>query len=198
MNRPQLILDVAGVIVTNLSPSYWEEISKIAGVTYESLKTQFKNDIREAFWTGKISEEAFWQWLKTQCASVETQYAQKLLSSHLTRLPAMDHLSNWSQLADIHLLSNHRNEWLDPLLNPIKPYIKSITISSVVGFCKADPKIYEIVNSKIDTKQAAIFVDDQEKNMKPAKDLGWNTLIADKEGQWIEYLTVILQKQIKI
>lgn len=81
---------------------------------------------------------------------------------------------------------------LDPLLDPIKPYLKSVTISSSIGYCKPDPKIYEIVKSRLETDLQVIFVDDQEMNMKPAKDLLWNTLITDKNGNWIKRLENIL------
>jgi putative hydrolase of the HAD superfamily len=31
-----------------------------------------------------------------------------------------------------------------------------------------------------------VFVDDQEKNLVEARNLGWNTLLADDKGEWIK------------
>ncbi|WP_208918602.1 hypothetical protein [Paenibacillus uliginis] len=59
MNKPQLVLDIAGVIVTNLSPSYWEEIAQIADISYNTIKELFKQEARDALWTGRMSEQQF-------------------------------------------------------------------------------------------------------------------------------------------
>ncbi|AJS58870.1 HAD-IA family hydrolase [Paenibacillus sp. IHBB 10380] len=175
MIKYQLILDIAGVIITNISPLFWNELAESAFVSSENLKTQFKQEIRKLLWTGKISEEDFWEWISKQCPLIEIHNAQTILVKHLKRLPAFNYVPNWSQVADIHLLSNHR-------------------IDSSIGYCKPDPESYEIVKSRLKTDLQVIFVDDQEKNMKPAKDLLWNTLIADKNGNWIKRLENILYK----
>jgi HAD superfamily hydrolase (TIGR01509 family) len=192
MTKYQLILDIAGVIITNLSPTYWNEIAVLSSIPNEYLKTQFRQEVRELLWTGKISEDEYWNWFKSQCPTIQISEAKSMLYKHLRPLPAFDHIAKWSQSADIHLLSNHRKEWLGPLLEPLKPYVKSITISSTIGFCKPNPEIYEIVNSNLHSTQQVLFVDDQEKNIKPAKDLGWKTLVADKNGQWIEHIKQLL------
>ncbi|OAB36684.1 hypothetical protein PMSD_10160 [Paenibacillus macquariensis subsp. defensor] len=192
MIKYQLVLDVAGVIVTNLSPTYWVEMSVSAGVSYEFLHNQFKHEIRELLWTGKISEEEFWEWIIRQCPSLEIHEAQSMLYKHLRTLLAFDYIPSWSEVADIHLLSNHRQEWLEPLLDPIRPYLKSITISSSVGLCKPRPEIYTIVNATLNPMLQVMYIDDQDKNMKPAKELSWNTLTADREGKWQEQVKQLL------
>jgi FMN phosphatase YigB (HAD superfamily) len=195
MRKYQLILDIAGVIITNLSPRYWHDISRASGVASDDLKTRFTNEIREDFWTGKLTEVDFWRWLNKQCPLMDMQKAKSILVENLAPLPAFDCIANWSELADIHLLSNHRKEWIDPLLEPIKEYTKSISISSSVGFCKPNFEIYNIINSNLPTMQQVMFVDDQEKNLKPATSFGWRTLIADSEGQWIGTIEKLLTKQ---
>jgi len=192
MIKYQLVLDVAGVIVTNLSPTYWMEMAALEGVTYEFLHNQFKHEIRELLWTGKISEEEYWKWMNRQCPSIEIHEAQSILYKHLRTLPAFDCIPGWSEVSDIHLLSNHRREWLEPLLDPIRPYIKSITISSSVGLCKPHSEVYTIVNAKLDPMLQVMYIDDQDKNMKAAQELSWNTLTADTEGKWIELVKQML------
>jgi hypothetical protein len=81
MNKPQLILDIAGVILTNLSPTFWQEIALAAEMPYDSLKAVFKNEVREDLWTGRISEEDFWVWLNKHCPIVEPQYARNLINT---------------------------------------------------------------------------------------------------------------------
>ncbi|WP_191797496.1 HAD family hydrolase [Paenibacillus gallinarum] len=72
------------------------------------------------------------------------------------------------------------------------PYIKSLTISSEVGLCKPDPKIYEFVHKKLNPNGHVWYIDDQEKNLKPAQERLWNTYIADQNGNWIEHVNGLL------
>lgn len=195
MIKPQLVLDIAGVIVTNLSPSYWEEIARSAEISYNTVKELFNQEARDALWTGRMSEQQFWEWLTLHCPTIETQYARQVVNKHLKVLPAIKHLEHWSQIADIHLLSNHRHEWLVDLLRPVEQYIQTTTISSEVGFCKPDISIYNLVNSRIKSGPV-IYVDDQEKNLNTAQHLGWITVIADQEGKWTDGITNILEKLI--
>lgn len=192
MTKHQLILDVAGVLVTNMSPLYWKEIAELENATNKDLKIIFNKHVRELYWSGRLPEEAFWKWLHKECPSVEISVAKTLLTKHLQTLPAFERIPEWSQFADIHLLSNHREEWLVPILNSISSYIKTITISSRVGCCKPHAEIYEIVNSKLEIHSKVTFVDDHVKNLKAAQVLNWNTLIADQDGEWIDRVDDIL------
>jgi putative hydrolase of the HAD superfamily len=190
MKKSQLILDVAGVIVTNLSPSFWQEIAKAVDISFNDFKSIFKKEVRHQLWTGTMSEESFWSWVHNQFPTLEMQHIRKSFHKHLIPLPAISQISHWSARADIHLLSNHRHEWITPLIQPIAMNLTSITISSEVGCCKPDPTIYRLVHNKLaDQAPAIIFVDDQEKNMAPARELGWETVIADQEGNWITEIT---------
>lgn len=193
MTKHQLVLDVAGVLITNMSPLFWNEIAELSGASNNAFKSMFNLEIRELFWSGILSEEVFWQWLNEKSSAIEIPHARTVLFKHLQTLPAFEHIPKWSQHADVHLLSNHREEWLLPVLRPIVPYLKSITISSVVGCCKPDAAIYQIVNSKLEPNIQVIFIDDQEKNLKVPQNLNWSTIIEDQEGKWIERVQYILE-----
>jgi FMN phosphatase YigB (HAD superfamily) len=190
--RPQLVLDVAGVIVTNLSSSFWEGIARISQTSFATISERFKQEVREALWTGRMSETEFWAWLCRLCPRIEPEEASLMLLSQLTHLPTIHSLEGWSRTADIHLLSNHRHEWLQELLQPIRSYIHSVTISSQVGCCKPDPSIYRVVQSLLKSDHV-IYVDDQERNLAPAREMGWTTILADENGLW----TVEVNKRLE-
>ncbi|NUU76690.1 HAD-IA family hydrolase [Paenibacillus xylanilyticus] len=196
-NKPQLVLDLAGVLITNLSKSFWQELAIHAGTTFPILIEQLSG-IRRDLWTGKWKEEQFWIWLQAQYPSVEKIYAYDLLKRTTETLPALDYLERWSQHADIHLLSNHCHEWVEPTLLTIQKYTKSITISNQVGFCKPNREIYELVQSHMGLNTRILYVDDQIKNLKPAADLGWETLLADEHHHWIEKVDHILTARASI
>ncbi|MFC5653409.1 HAD family hydrolase [Paenibacillus solisilvae] len=198
MNKPQLILDAAGVLVANLSPDYWNGIHSLTGISYEKLKALFKDELRSDFWSGKVPERRFWEWLQEKAPQIDIAAAQRLLMRELKPLAAMSHLASWSQWADLHVLSNHRSEWLAPLLEPVSQYLKSVTISSSVGCCKPDPRIFNRVHTKLYESAAIVYVDDQEKNRIPASQLGWHTIIADPHEHWIEQVHFIISGTIPI
>jgi putative hydrolase of the HAD superfamily len=182
--RPQLVLDLAGVLITNLSSLFWQQLAEAGDMPVEELKERFNRDIRKRLWKGEIAVEQFWSWLAEQCPSVDSGNVRQLLTDHLQPLPAMEKLQLWSQFADIHLLSNHRAEWIRSLIAPYDSCIHTCTISSEAGMCKPDPDIYEAVNARIAAGSFILYVDDQEKNLQPAQSIGWNTMLADQDGNW--------------
>ncbi len=189
--KPQLVLDVAGVLVSNLSDLFWQELAINVGTTDEILKEQL-NTIRKELWTGNMKEEQFWIWLSSRFRSMNKKLAYELLNRTMKPLPAIDYLEEWSRIADIHLLSNHCKEWLEPIILEIESFTKSITISNQVGYCKPMHQIYKIVEKHFEHKGLILFVDDQEKNLKPVHNLGWRTLLADDDNKWIDDVKPIL------
>jgi len=183
-----LILDIAGVIATNFSPIFWRDLSIKFGVVNDDL-IKFRNEIRTDLWTGKIDEQEFWERFLKKFPIIDKEYAKAKLLAVIQPLPACAEIPKWSKFANIHLLSNHRLEWVNHIIIPIEDYIKSVTISSTIGFCKPQFEIYLKVNSHLDNHHSVLFVDDQEKNLIQAQNLGWSTLLADKEGKWIEQVS---------
>jgi putative hydrolase of the HAD superfamily len=189
--KNELILDVAGVLATNFSPLFWEELSEESETPYELL-VQFQNEYRVKLWTGKVTEEVFWTQLCEHFPTIKREKAKAMLISNIKPLPAIKEVATWSKFAHIHLLSNHRIEWIQHILKPIQNYVSSITISSQVGCCKPNPEIYTLVKTQLTNERNILFVDDQEKNFKVAKVLGWNTLLADENGGWIDRVMPLL------
>lgn len=190
--KPELVLDIAGVLATNFSPLFWESLSLKYDINYESLK-KFKSEIRKNLWTGMMREEEFWLRLKRRFPLVDIECAKQELQSNIKPLPAIEKIAFWSEFANIHLLSNHCLEWVNPIINPYRKYIKSATISAVVGYCKPEAEIYLKVQSQLQDTGRVLFVDDQDKNLVVAKKLGWHTLLADERGDWMDMITTILK-----
>lgn len=186
--KPDLVLDIAGVIATNFSPSFWDDLSLEFAVSYDKL-LHFKKEIRRDLWTGRITEKEFWLKLTEEFPTIELDYAKFKLLTEIKPLPAIEEIPIWNEYANIHLLSNHRIEWVKHIINPVNDYIKSITISGEVGYCKPQTDIYLMVNSHIEQGANVLFVDDQEKNLIEASNLGWNTILADEKGEWTKNVT---------
>lgn len=183
--KPQLVLDIGGVLLTNLSPQFWQELTAATTISHSELTARYKAQMSPSLWSGRISEDQFWDWLCEQCSTIDGPSARELLQAKLQPLPALDLLPEWSRLADIHILSNHRTEWIAPRLTEVQQFITSMTISSIVGVAKPNPDIYKLAASRLNPNQRILFVDDKETNLLEASRLGWHTLLADEEGRWL-------------
>lgn len=193
MKKPDLILDIAGVLATNFSPLFWHYLSTTYDVQYEEL-LKFRKGVREKLWTGEMTEQAFWENLQRQVPNLHIEAAKEQLLSMITPLPAVEEIPGWSEIANIHLLSNHRLEWIEHILIPIQEYLTSVTISAAVGACKPGISIYEKTQTYLRNNGIVLFVDDQEKNLIGAAELGWDTLLADEQGKWTEKVSSLLNQ----
>ncbi|RPK30445.1 hypothetical protein EDO6_01072 [Paenibacillus xylanexedens] len=61
-----------------------------------------------------------------------------------------------------------------------------------MGLCKPEIEIYQRVETFLVAGEEVLFIDDQEKNLHSAKLLGWETLLADKEGDWVNEVESLL------
>ncbi|WP_169083003.1 HAD-IA family hydrolase [Paenibacillus sp. PL91] len=194
MTKPQLVLDIGGVLATNLSPLFWELLAAEANVSEEVIYAVYKKQISERLWIGDLTEEQFWLWVKDYTPLLETKRARAFIDNSLQPLPALAKVAEWSEIADVHLLSNHLPGWVEPIVKPIKPYLKSITISSLAAVRKPHPDIYARTAAYFPTGSTALFVDDKSKNIKQAASLGWRTLLADEDGKWIPQVLPLLEQ----
>lgn len=134
----------------------------------------------------------FWTQICEQFPTINRDRAKAILISHIKSLPAIKEIATWSKYANIHLLSNHRLEWIQPIVKPIESYVSSITISSQVGYRKPNPEIYTLVKMQLSNESHVLFIDDQENNFKEARVLGWNVLLADENGDWLDRIMPLL------
>ncbi|WP_338708545.1 haloacid dehalogenase [Paenibacillus amylolyticus] len=189
--RPQIVLDIAGVLLSNMSLTCWKDMSEETNLSAESLKVHFAG-IKRKLWTGMMREEEFWQSLKEMYPELSISRAKDILYNSIVPLPAAQYLERWSEFADIHLLSNHCKGWIEPNLSCLSSFTKSVTISNQVGLCKREIEIYQRVKTLLAAGEEVLFIDDQEKNLHSAKLLGWKTLLADEEGDWVNEVESLL------
>ncbi|MFD0587114.1 HAD-IA family hydrolase [Paenibacillus sp. GCM10027627] len=184
--RPQLVLDIGGVLATNLSPFFWNKVSEAGSIPIDRLYAKYKQELSHALWTGTATEEQFWQWMERE-TTVNERLGKAILAQSLQPLPALQMIPEWSKRADIHILSNHVETWVEPVLRPLRPYLSEVFISSKVGMRKPDKLVYEHVAAALPLGSHVLFVDDQPKNLVQAMSVGWDVLVADEEGQWTRF-----------
>ncbi|MFC0211338.1 HAD family hydrolase [Paenibacillus chartarius] len=185
--RTQLYLDVGGVLGTNLD-GFWHWLAGAAAIPHDQLRGRYKSELRNTLWTGELSEHGFWDWVCSLQSAKAPDEARALLLTHLQPMPAFASLPQLSRKYDIHILSNHRVEWLNPFLVPVRSHLNSITISAEVRCAKPDPAIYRIAAAHAPAGASILFVDDARHNLDAAASLGWSTLLADPDSRWLTKL----------
>ncbi|MCR8656347.1 HAD-IA family hydrolase [Paenibacillus endoradicis] len=188
-----LVLDVGGVLATNLTPRLWQDLANLANISVDTMYASYKNEISKKLWTGECTEGEFWQWLESYGVQLTRDSQRQLITQALQPLPALDYLEYWSKLADIHIMSNHLSDWLQPLLAPYQPYIKWTHVSDQIRLSKPNPKWFQLLHEQFIEGSSIWFVDDSASNILAAKSLGWHTLLADQSQEWIATLSTQLQ-----
>ncbi|GKU78716.1 HAD family hydrolase [Paenibacillus sp. L3-i20] len=189
----QLVLDIGGVLATNISPVFWDKVADHAQLSKETLYGSYKEQISKKLWRGHFTEVQFWEWLILQSGTITIEKGQSFLAESLLPLPAIDCIPRWSHYADIHILSNHIPSWVEPILSPIRPYLGFVIISSDIGLSKPEREAFNYVTNLLPNQSNILFVDDQIKNVMQAESIGWRTLIADPEGKWIEQIEKLIK-----
>jgi len=180
------MLDIGGVLAANLSPRFWNEIARLADTPVELLYAKYKEELSRGLWAGHFSELEFWNWIHAQSPSVSAAKGQAILMESMAPLPGMLQLPEWSKHADIHILSNHLAAWVDPVLEPVRPFLTSVTISSQIGMSKPQLELYEYACGLLPPSAPVLFIDDQDRNLRQGAAVGWHTLQADSDGRWID------------
>lgn len=198
--KPQLVLDIGGVLATNLAPRFWELLSDAIHVDQQQLYADYKEEIGPGLWRGTVSEAQFWDWLdgkavpiggKTAATDLKTPFIgaasyRTLLKECLIPLPALSLLPQWNSRADIHILSNHVQSWVLPLLEPFRTCLGHVVISSAVGYEKPQPELFRTAAKLLPAGTPVLFVDDSPSNLAQARQAGWHVLLADENGLWTD------------
>lgn len=179
-----LVLDVGGVLASNLSPGLWEQLSYIGQCEQQRLYAAYKQEISGRLWVGEVTERQWWEWLSARGINVASELRASLIAQHLTPLPALNKLPQWAERCRIFIMSNHRTEWLQPLLAPYLPYIERLHISDQDRLSKPDPAWFQHVDQHISKPSSVRFVDDSERNLAAAAHIGWHATLADSAGNW--------------
>lgn len=183
-----LVLDVGGVLASNLSPSLWQQLAALGQCEEQLLYAAYKEEMSEKLWCGHYIEAEWWNWLAARGIAVRNEQRAALIATHLRPLPALDKLAAWAKQCSILIMSNHRSEWLLPLLEPHVSALQAIHISDQAGLRKPDPRWFQKINATLERPCDVMFVDDSLKNVHAAQACGWLALRADQHGEWVKQI----------
>jgi HAD superfamily hydrolase (TIGR01509 family) len=182
----RLVLDAGGVLFAERFRPFLLELARTYGHDPDQFVSYYNAGPRGRLWRGEYGVDEFWVEIAQAlgrpelAAELDAQAAPSLSQA----LPALSELASWSQQAELWVLSNHRHEWLRPLLEEAGAleHIDRLIISSEVRAMKPEPGIYRSIVEG--APEAVLYVDDKAENLEAARALGAETLLADAEGHW--------------
>jgi len=186
-----LVLDAMGVIFKSADDVAELLIPFIAAKSGSSVEEVIQSAYLEAS-LGEISPDEFWERVDVPSA-LEDEY----LSRHRLN-PGITELLSEAKSKDISVwcLSNDVGRWSDKIRNNlgIEEFLNGSVISSDVGIRKPDKGIYEtLIQSSGFKTEEILFIDDREKNVVAARELGIETVMFKPEigfadaKQWISH-----------
>jgi putative hydrolase of the HAD superfamily len=184
--RPRLVLDAGGVLFGESFRPFLRELATENGRDADEMIGFYNSELRRPLWTGSHSEEDFWlriaDWLGVE-PQTET-WRQRMLEAIDLPLPVAASLERWADVAELWILSNHRHEWLAPLLAEagFTPHFTRILVSSELGEMKPDPAIFERVVAGRPVR--VLFVDDKQENLDAGAAFGIEAQLAEAGGAW--------------
>ena len=175
-----IIFDYGGVLDTgkgfmHFCERYAEKFNK----TPEELNTIIKKYWRLAR-TEKIPSSEFWEGISREL-SCDRDYFESLMKGFpVVDQEAMDLVKSLKNNYKLALLSNHIRDWLEEIVkdNKLDQIFDVIMASYEFGLEKPNIPIYEEVVEKLELEpEECVFIDDQENNIPPAREIGMKAIL---------------------
>jgi putative hydrolase of the HAD superfamily len=186
------LLDIGGVVLVDPLKAIFSELAEVSSMTRAEITDFYSASLREGLWAGRLLEETFWrELLEFARVEVEVDVWRRRLIDEMRPLDAADRLRELASTFRLGALSNHRGEWLRPVLaaNGLGGWFEAILISSETGFVKPEAGAFSHAADILGLEaQEITYVDDKEGNLAAAALSGMEPLLADSDGRWLERL----------
>ena len=183
----RLILDAGGVLFSENFREYLGGLAETHGCDRDQFVTFYNSGPRNRLWRGEESLTAFWDEIAHELglATAPPEFDEQA-AALFEPLEALARLPDWSRRSELWLLSNHRHEWLRPMLSQYGVVFANELISSELGAMKPEPAIFRGLLTG--DPEAILFVDDRQDNLDAAVAVTGprlETLLADSGGRWL-------------
>lgn len=186
-----IIFDFFGVICSEVAPTWFNRY-------FSQEKTAIlKDKYFKPFDLGKKSEEELYAELGNLINKSAPEI--KLEFDELTNTideQLLKHIEKLKTTYKVGLLSNGGSAFVRSILKlyNIEKLFDNISISAEVGLVKPDPKIFELALRNMNSQaQNTIFIDDNQKNITGAKNIGLKTILYKNYNQFKKELNKILK-----
>lgn len=168
-------------------PSFPQRAAQRTGADPDAVRALITDDaFRRQYWSGDLPERDFWRAIAVPVPSA----AERRSILDLRALIDPARVAAWQRVADVWVISNHRHEWLLPVLTAhgLDVVVDRVEVSSLVGRVKPDPGAWEVLLTNGVPADRVAVVDDQERNLEAARGLGMTAIPATGDLSWADRL----------
>lgn len=179
-----VIFDLGGVLLTNGTRIFAEKLSSEHNLSFDEVLKEI-NDTDGAgaqYRTGAMSRDQFWQFIISKFVLEESSddLENEWINCYELNQETANLIKELKNKYKLFYLSNSVKERIAKLNQRfgLTSFFDGGVFSHEVGVRKPDIKIYKIILQKYNLKsEETIFVDDKEKNLPPARELGLKTIL---------------------
>jgi glucose-1-phosphatase len=168
-------------------PEFPSRAAAAVGADPDAVRALLTDDaFRRQYWSGDLPEHAFWHALAVPVPSPD----ERAVILDLAPLIDPARVASWREVADVWIISNHRHEWLLPVLAAwgFDAVVDRIEVSSLCGRVKPDPGAWEVLLEDGLPPARVAVVDDQAPNLDAARGLGITPIAATGDLGWADRL----------
>ncbi len=176
------LFDLGGVLFTNGTKKFISSLSDQNSLPEEKVREVIDGEIGSLYREGKISRNEFWKRVIVALQLKETadELAKKWIAGYVIISGTKNIIEKLAKTYRIYYLSDNIKERADALEK--KYHFKSMFCGGVfsheAGVRKPNIKVYLAVLKKADAKpEETVFIDDKEKFLEPAKNIGIKTIL---------------------
>lgn len=190
--------DWGGVVADDPGDEFLSELLRQLGASDAEIQEIFRTYMKR-FMRGQITEAEYWAALRSNYGySIPDSISDKFTKwTGLRANQSILDLVAWVKAQGLQtaIFSNV----IEPTYNVLEragyyAQFDEIIASCKVGYAKPDPQIYQIALDRLHTTgERAVFIDDKESNLIPARNMGFTTILAQSPDQIIDELRHLVQ-----
>lgn len=185
-----VFFDWGGVVANDPGDDFLGQLLKNIGATDEQITAIFETYMKR-FMRGQITEKEYWQEIKNNFGlSIPDTISDEFMrwNGLTANQDILDHIS---ELRRDGLKAAILSNVIEPTYNVLKKAgyydLFDETIASCkVGFAKPEQEIYKIsLDTLGTTADKSLFIDDKQRNLDPASQMGFSVILAENPEQII-------------
>ncbi len=180
-----VILACEGVLFPRPLERIWQGVAGASGRDRLDLLRAWEEEAGDLYLRGQLPEGFLWEWIAGETGTDPDLWRETLWSS-LYPLASANFLARLSDLAEIHLVSEIRAEWLRPIIRGegLLSVISSLSFASESGLRR--PDLYALP----DVEGSEVIVVDDYQDLRSVERLGYRPMIADRRMAWLQDLVL--------
>lgn len=154
-----------------------QDISEHSELSQEEAENAFFERDND-FELGLISSDKFWEYFSRRTGVDKVKARKIFIQAQNADEEVLEYVKSLKQKFLVILLTNNYYDLLEDIRENYSENFHAIYASNELGIKKPDPRIYKRILEDYNlSAEECIFVDDKEKNLKPARELGMVTIL---------------------